>query len=71
MEDLATANDRSPIIVANAIVTPKVANDCGTRVPIWVANPLSDPITLRRGTKVAQISPVSDSELVTEISQEC
>ena len=39
-------------------------------MPIRLANPLSDPITLRRGTKVAQISPVSDAELVTEISQE-
>lgn len=70
VEALATANDRSPIIVANAIVTPDVANDCGTRVPIWLANPSSDPITLHRGTKVAKISPVSDSELVTKISQE-
>ena len=70
VEASATANDRSPIIVANAIVTPEVANDCGTRVPIRLANPLSDPVTLRRGTKVAQISPVPDSELITKISQE-
>ena len=70
VEASATANDRSPIIVANAIVTPEVANDCGTRVPMRLANPSSDPITLRRGTKVAQISPVPDSELITEISQE-
>ena len=70
VEASATANDRSPIIVANAIVTPKVANDCGTRVHIRLANPSSDPITLCRGTKVAQISPVLDSELITEISQE-
>ena len=70
VEASATAKDRSPVIVANAIVTPEVAKDRVTLVPIRLANPSSDPITLHRGTKVAQISPVSDSELITEVSQD-
>ena len=70
VEASATAKDRSPVIVANAIVMPEVAKDRVTLVPIRLANPSSDPITLHRGTKVAQISPVSDSELITEVSQD-
>ena len=70
VEASATAKDRSPVIVANAIVKPEVAKDRVTLVPIRLANPSSDPITLHRGTKVAQISPVSDSELITEVSQD-
>ena len=64
----ARANDRPPIIVANAIVAPKVADGSVPLVPIWLANPSPDPITLRRGTKVAQVVPILESELITGIS---
>ena len=64
----ARANDRPPIIVANAIVAPNVADGSVPLVPIRLTNPSPDPITLRRGTKVAQVVPILESELITGIS---
>ena len=65
------ANERLPIIVANAIVAPiKVADDSVPLVPIRLANPSPEPVTIRRGTKVAQISPILDPELISGISQD-
>ena len=58
----ARVNDRPPIIVANAIVAPKVADGSVLLVPIRLANPSPDPVTLHRGTKVAQVVPILESE---------
>ena len=67
----AMANDRPSIIVGNAIVAPiKVADGSVPLVPIRLANPSPEPVTLCRGTKVAQISPILDPELITGISQD-
>ena len=67
----AMANDRPSIIVANAIVAPiRVADGSVPLAPIQLANPSPEPITLHRGTKVAQISPILDPELITGINQD-
>lgn len=41
-----------------------------TVVPIRLVNPSFDPIMLRKGTKIAQISAVLDCELITSIGSE-
>ena len=51
LEPLSTA--RLPIRAARALVSPSVAG-----VPVRLLNPGTEPITIHKGTKIAQLEPV-------------
>ena len=59
----------SSSVVANAIVTPRAEFSKELMVPIWLLNPSSQAVTVYKGTKVAHVSPLRESELVSNVSQ--
>jgi len=60
-----------PIIAANAIVSPRATDSAsnGPIVPVRLANPSPKIISLHKGTKIAQISLIMDSKVITGVSQ--
>ena len=68
----AAASNKNPLIVANAIVSPPAAGSSINvpLVPIRLANPSSEGVTLHKGTKLALLSPIMESEIINGVSQE-
>lgn len=60
------------MIAVAAIVSPYTAGSTNNAplVPIRLANLSSESPTLHKGTKIAQMSPIMDSEIVNGVSQE-
>jgi len=63
-----TVNNRPPIVVANAIVAPRVECSQELVVPIRLLNPSSKTVTIYKGTKIAHISPLMESELILNVN---
>lgn len=67
--------DRSCVVVARAVVAPE-----GGHIPVRILNPRNEPVTLRKGEKIAQMEPLLEEVAVpsttiqkpaeTEVEQE-
>ena len=53
----------TPIVVANALVTPLVNNEM-TTVPIRLVNPTTEPVTLHKGSAVAHVAQLDSSAMI-------
>ena len=63
-----TVNNRPPIVVANAIVATRVECSQELVVPIRLLNPSSKTVTIYKGTKIAHVSPLMESELILNVN---
>jgi len=63
-----TANNWSPIVVANAIVAPQV--ECSQELVVLIPplSPSSEPVTIYKGHKIAHISSIMESELISNVN---
>jgi len=58
-----------PVVITNAVVTPRKYDSKLLKVPILVLNPSSQLVTLHQDTKIAELI-VADSSIVCGISQQ-
>ena len=63
-----TANRRSPIVVANAIVASQAKESQELVVPIRLLNPSSQTVTIYKGTKIAHITSIMESQLISNVN---
>jgi len=63
---------RHLIIVSNAIVSPRATDSTrnGPILHVRLGNPSPESVLLHKGTKIAQISLIMDSEVISGVSQQ-
>jgi len=61
-------DSQTPAMIATAVFSPSLADGERTLIPLRVLNPLSQPITIHKGTKVAQICEIPEPEAITPAS---
>ena len=59
----------TPILVANALVTPLVGNEM-TTLPIRLINPTAEPVTLHKGSTVAHVIQVDSSAVIANVDSD-
>ena len=60
---------KSPVIVASALVMVQPRSSQGCKVPLRLMNPTAEVTTLHKGTKIALLNCITDTEVVANVGE--
>jgi len=64
-------DSQTPAMIATAVFSPKLAGGEDSPIPLQVLNPLTQSITIYKGTKVAKICQIPEPEATAAASSLC